>query len=76
MKKILTAILMLVVTLNAAVAQQLVAGAAKVDITPSESDLLHSTDIISGKLFKERSFTFLKRKHGSFFCKNISFFWF
>lgn len=51
MKKILTAILMLVVTLNAAVAQQLVAGAAKVDITPSESDLLHSTDIIRGKLY-------------------------
>lgn len=51
MKKILTAILMLVVTLNAAVAQQLVAGAAKVDITPSESDLQHPTDIIRGKLY-------------------------
>ena len=51
MKKILVTLLTLVLTLTAGSAQQLVAGAAKVDITPSESDLLHATDIIRGKLF-------------------------
>ena len=51
MKKILATLLTLALTLTAASAQQLVAGAAKVDITPSESDLLHPTDIIRGKLY-------------------------
>ena len=48
-KQILSFLLLTCVT--GAFAQQLVAGAAKVDITPKESDLIYSSDIIRGKLY-------------------------
>ena len=51
MKRILTLVFALALSVMAASAQQLVAGAAKVDITPKESDLVRSSDIIRGKLY-------------------------
>lgn len=51
MKKIIITIIALALVMTGAKAQQLVAGAARVDITPSESELLHSTDVIRGKLY-------------------------
>lgn len=51
MKKTLITLLTLLLTVAGASAQQLVAGAAKVDITPKESDLQRSSDIIRGKLY-------------------------
>ena len=50
MKRIISLILALGLVVSTAYAQQLVAGAAKVDVTPSEKDLLHDTDIIRGTL--------------------------
>ena len=50
MKRILSLISVLFVAAGVASAQQLVAGAAKVNITPKESDLLRSSDIIRGNL--------------------------
>lgn len=51
MKKILlTAILAFAAVIGAS-AQTFVAGAAKVDVTPSVSDLQHASDIIRGKLY-------------------------
>ena len=51
MKRILSLISVLFVAAGVASAQQLVAGAAKVNITPKESDLLRSSDIIRGNLY-------------------------
>ena len=50
MKRILTLLALLALPVLAS-AQQLVAGGAKVDITPSQSDLVNATDIIRGKLY-------------------------
>jgi len=51
MKRIVLTIILLCAGLACAYAQQLVAGGAKVDITPSTSDLQRSSDIIRGKLY-------------------------
>lgn len=51
MKKIVSLLAILCLAAGIASAQQLVAGAAKVDITPKESDLARSSDIIRGKLY-------------------------
>ena len=51
MKKISVTLLALLLAVCSASAQQLVAGAAKVDITPKESELVNETDIIRGKLY-------------------------
>lgn len=51
MKRFLTLLMTLGMAVSAAHAQQLMAGAAKVDVTPSERDLLKPTDSIRGKLF-------------------------
>ena len=50
MKRILSLIFSLGLAVSAAYAQQLVAGAAKVDVTPSVSELVRDTDIIRGTL--------------------------
>ena len=51
MKKIVSLLAIVCLSAGIASAQQLVAGAAKVDITPKESDLINETDIIRGKLY-------------------------
>lgn len=51
MRKKLILSFLLLTCVTGAFAQQLVAGAAKVDITPKESDLIYSSDIIRGKLY-------------------------
>lgn len=51
MKRILTLLSVLCLMAGTASARQLVAGAAKVDITPKESDLQRPSDIIRGKLY-------------------------
>ena len=50
MKRILSLVLALSLAATGAYAQQLVASAAKVDVTPSESDLLRPIDSIRGTL--------------------------
>lgn len=51
MKRILVSLLAFAMALSTASAQQLVAGAAKVDVTPLESELVNDTDMIRGKLY-------------------------
>ena len=51
MKRILLLAILAFSASVCASAQTFVAGAAKVDVTPSVSDLQHSTDIIRGKLY-------------------------
>ena len=51
MKKTLISLFALFLAVAGASAQQLVAGAAKVDITPKESELARPTDIIRGNLY-------------------------
>ena len=51
MKRILLFVLTLALASATASAQQFVAGAAKVDITPKQSDLQFASDIIRGKLY-------------------------
>ncbi|MBQ8070357.1 MAG: neutral/alkaline non-lysosomal ceramidase N-terminal domain-containing protein [Bacteroidales bacterium] len=51
MKKIFALLTVLALAAFSANAQQLMAGAAKVDVTPAESDLKNPTDIIRGRLY-------------------------
>ncbi|MBQ3882694.1 MAG: neutral/alkaline non-lysosomal ceramidase N-terminal domain-containing protein [Bacteroidales bacterium] len=51
MKRIVTLLIVLALGIFSANAQQLKVGAAKIDVTPSESDLQNPTDIIRGKLY-------------------------
>lgn len=51
MKRIITLFAVIVLTAVPASARQLLAGAAKVDITPAKSDLVRPSDIIRGKLY-------------------------
>ena len=51
MKKVITILAAMALFMTSALAQNLMVGAAKVDVTPSEKDLARPTDSIRGKLY-------------------------
>ena len=70
MKKVISILAAMALFMTSALAQNLMVGAAKVDVTPSEKDLVRSTDSIRGKLYVKAVYISNGRVYQDFLIKD------